>query len=104
MLDSIHAHNNNDENENRETMQKILQEYERNVDLTVESTECTPGSQVGDNYMSVVKRVKIIGKVPNDLYGDTGRMNRDLITKPNRKKKRFQKKFFNQQQLQCPHT
>lgn len=70
MLDSINTTNNNDTNENKETMEKILQEFERNF-LTIESTECSPGSQIGDNYMSVVKRVKIMGKLAND----TGKSN-----------------------------
>lgn len=69
MLDSLNT-SNNDTNENKETIEKILQEYERNF-LTIESTECFPGSLPGDNYMSVVKRVKIVGKLAND----TGKSN-----------------------------
>lgn len=70
MLESFNSTNNNDENENKETIEKILREFERDHGLTVDSTECTPGSQVGDNYMSVVKRVKIIGKL---THGDSGK-------------------------------
>lgn len=66
MLETFNSTNNNDENENKETIEKILRDFERNSYLTVETTACSPGSQVGDNYMSVVKRVKIIGKLSND--------------------------------------
>lgn len=71
MLDSIHSTNNNDDSENKETLEKILREFERNFNLKIESTHCSPGSQIGDNYMSVVKRVKIIGK----LASDSGKLN-----------------------------
>lgn len=66
MLDAYNSTNNNDENENRETIEKILREFERNYNLTVDLIESSPGSQIGDNYMSVVKRVKVIGKIAND--------------------------------------
>lgn len=66
-MDSFDSTNNNDETEkeNIETIEKILQEFENNYSLKVETTECTPGSQLGDNYMSIVKRVKVTGKLAN---------------------------------------
>lgn len=64
MLDSLHSTNNNEEDENHETIEKVLQEFEKNY-LKVENMECSPGSQLGDNYMSIVKRVKVSGKLAN---------------------------------------
>lgn len=66
MLDPFNSTNNNDENEHRKSMEKILQDFETNLDLTVKSIEYSPGSEVGDNYMSVVNRVKIIGALADD--------------------------------------
>lgn len=74
---SFDSTNNNDEFENKETIEKVLQEFERNYSLTVSSTECSPGSQVGDNYMSVVKRVKVVGTLSNDP--ESGKSNVFII-------------------------
>ncbi|KAG4073260.1 hypothetical protein HA402_008606 [Bradysia odoriphaga] len=77
MLESF---NNNVENEKKETIENILRQYERNYGLTVESTECTAGSKMGDNYMSVVKRIKIIGTLANGPDDDSV-FTRTLIVK-----------------------
>lgn len=77
MLDSTNNNsiNNNDEIENKETIQKVLQQFERNFNLTVTSTECSAGSEIGDNYMSVVKRVNVIGTLDND----SGKSNHQMF-------------------------
>ncbi len=90
MLESFDSTNNNDENENKETIQKILQEFERNYNLKVDSAECSPGSQIGDNYMSVVKRVKIIGRLAND----SGKYINQYFINKKKKKKKMKKKFI----------
>lgn len=65
MLDSIYSTNNNDENESPENIERILRDFEKNFHLKVDSIECSPGSQLGDNYMSVVKRIKVTGHLAN---------------------------------------
>lgn len=64
--------NNNNQGENHDTIERVLRRSERDFNLTVESIVCTAGSQVGDNYMSVVKRVKVRGRMARD-QGNTSR-------------------------------
>ncbi|XP_055549442.1 uncharacterized oxidoreductase dhs-27 [Wyeomyia smithii] len=48
--------------ERRESVEKLLKLSENDVHLTVDSIECLPGSQQGDNYMSIIKRILVRGK------------------------------------------
>lgn len=68
MLDPVNSTNNNDEddNEHKKAIEKILQEFESNYDLSVKSIQYSSGSEVGDNYMSVVNRLKIIGELADN--------------------------------------
>ena len=43
----------------------LLRNFEKNDTILIDSFECLAGSQLGDNYMSVVKRVKICGRFNN---------------------------------------
>lgn len=51
------------ENESPEVMQHVLRKYENNNNLLVTSCNSVMGTRMGDNYMSVVKRVKVQGKI-----------------------------------------
>lgn len=51
------------ENESTEVMQHVLRKYENNNNLLVTSCNSVMGTRMGDNYMSVVKRVKVQGKI-----------------------------------------
>lgn len=48
--------------ESLESMQRILRISEKDATLTVDRVDCSAGSRKGDNYMSVVKRVYVVGK------------------------------------------
>ncbi|XP_058447777.1 uncharacterized protein LOC131428120 isoform X1 [Malaya genurostris] len=48
--------------ERREGVEKLLKLSENDAQLTVDSIECLPGSQQGDNYMSIIKRILVRGK------------------------------------------
>lgn len=43
-------------------VEKLLKLAENDTHLTVDSIECLPGSQQGDNYMSIIKRILVRGK------------------------------------------
>lgn len=49
-------------NESIEILQRILRKYEGNDSIHLTSCKSALGSRIGDNYMSVVKRVSVIGK------------------------------------------
>ncbi|KAJ6635338.1 hypothetical protein Bhyg_13923 [Pseudolycoriella hygida] len=101
MFDSVHSSNNNDENENRETIEKVLQENGRNYNLTVESIECSPGSQIGDNYMSVVKRVKVYGKLGTAAFTRTLIVKRQIASISRRELFRCDEAFENEIAAYC---
>lgn len=54
------------ENESKENIERLLRNFERNDTISIDCIECSPGSQLGDNYMSVVKRVHVIGTYNNE--------------------------------------
>lgn len=73
MLNNNNNNNNNnyndcekDENESIKNIERILRAFEQNNSITICNIECSPGSQLGDNYMSVVKRVKVFGNYNNN--------------------------------------
>lgn len=49
------------ENESKETIEQILRYYECDDSIFVKMIICMAGSQDGDNYMSVVKRLIVTG-------------------------------------------
>lgn len=57
---------NGENDESIKNIEKILRQYEQNSSIMVYNIECSPGSRLGDNYMSVVKRVKVFGKYNGD--------------------------------------
>lgn len=50
------------ENESTEILERILRKFESNESIQLTSCKSALGSHIGDNYMSVVKRVSVIGK------------------------------------------
>lgn len=50
------------ENENTEILERILRKFEKNESIQLTICKSALGSRIGDNYMSVVKRVSVIGK------------------------------------------
>lgn len=50
------------DNESTEIMERILRQFEKNESINLTSCKSAYGSHIGDNYMSVVKRVSVIGK------------------------------------------
>ncbi|XP_055644094.1 uncharacterized protein LOC129780139 [Toxorhynchites rutilus septentrionalis] len=48
--------------EQLDSVENVLKLAENDTELTVDSIECLPGSQQGDNYMSIIKRVLVRGK------------------------------------------
>lgn len=48
--------------ERLDSVEKLLKLSEKDTHLTVASIECLPGSQQGDNYMSIIKRILVRGK------------------------------------------
>lgn len=61
------------ENESIQELECILRKWENDDTLALSQIECLPGSRQGDNYMSIIKRVKVEGKWKNNengkLYG-----------------------------------
>lgn len=51
-----------DAQEQQASVEKLLKLTENDTNLTVDSIECLPGSQQGDNYMSIIKRILVRGK------------------------------------------
>lgn len=51
-----------DSQEQQDNVEKLLKLAENDTHLTVDSIECLPGSQQGDNYMSIIKRIFVRGK------------------------------------------
>lgn len=49
------------ENESKETIEQILRYFECDDSILVKMMQCMAGSQDGDNYMSVVKRLIVSG-------------------------------------------
>lgn len=47
----------------------LLKQYEKDDTLKVQQISISPGSCDGDNYMSIVKRLKITGKWKNNSDG-----------------------------------
>lgn len=58
--------NGGNDDESIKNIEKILRQYEQNYSIVIYNIECSPGSRLGDNYMSVVKRVKVFGKYNGD--------------------------------------
>lgn len=50
------------EPEDRESIEKMLRCSEKDESIVLSSIECSPGSRLGDNYMSIVKRVRVKGR------------------------------------------
>lgn len=50
------------EPEDRESIEKLLRFSETDESIVLSSIECSPGSRLGDNYMSIVKRVRVRGR------------------------------------------
>ncbi|XP_065076127.1 uncharacterized protein LOC135699743 [Ochlerotatus camptorhynchus] len=48
--------------EQLDSVEKLLKLVENDTHLSVDSIKCGPGSQQGDNYMSIIKRIKVRGK------------------------------------------
>lgn len=57
------------ENESIQELERILRKWENDDTLVLSQIECLPGSRQGDNYMSIIKRVKIEGKWKNNENG-----------------------------------
>lgn len=57
------------ENESPSMLQRVLRKYENNKNLLVISCDSVMGTRMGDNYMSVVKRVKVLGHI-NGIDGE----------------------------------
>lgn len=55
--------------ENINTIEAVLQRYHNNNDLQILDIKCEPGSKTGDNYMSVIKRVKMLIRDENSNSG-----------------------------------
>lgn len=49
-------------NEEQGSVENVLKLVKSAAQLSVDNIECTPGSQQGDNYMSIIKRVQVRGK------------------------------------------
>jgi hypothetical protein len=45
--------------ENIKTIEAVLQRYYCNNNLQILDIKCGPGSKMGDNYMSLIKRIKV---------------------------------------------
>lgn len=52
---------NSVENEDIKCIERILRIYEQNRTISIEEIDCTAGCLLGENYMSVVKRVQVSG-------------------------------------------
>lgn len=48
--------------EQLDSVEKLLKQVKNDTHLSVDSIECVPGSQQGDNYMSIIKRILVRGK------------------------------------------
>lgn len=48
--------------EQLDNVEKLLKLVKNDTHLSVDSIECVPGSQQGDNYMSIIKRILVRGK------------------------------------------
>lgn len=51
--------------ENQSFLRDILRKFNKEENLIITSLECTRGSEIGDNYMSVVNRLKTTIKFNN---------------------------------------
>lgn len=49
------------EAEDRDSVETLLRRFEQDDLIVLDNIECTPGSRLGDNYMSIVKRVRVTG-------------------------------------------
>lgn len=56
---------NNEFIESLETIENILKYYHGDSGLQVRTLDCAAGTQEGDNYMSVIKRIIVKGKFHN---------------------------------------
>lgn len=59
------TNNDREFEEKLETIQKVLQEYYGDYDLQLNYIHCGAGSKIGDNYMSVIKKIHVKGKRKN---------------------------------------
>lgn len=51
--------------ENQSFLRDILRKFYNKENLIITSLECSRGSEIGDNYMSVVNRLKTTIKINN---------------------------------------
>lgn len=49
------------EGEDRDMIQMVLRQSSNDDTIVLKHIECEPGSRLGDNYMSIVKRVHVSG-------------------------------------------
>lgn len=60
-----------DEIEYKENVERILQDFECNESICIDKVKCVAGCKDGDNYMSVVKRIFVIGKFNENEGADS---------------------------------
>lgn len=48
--------------EQQGSVENVLKLVKNGTQLSVANIECSPGSQQGDNYMSIIKRIQVRGK------------------------------------------
>lgn len=48
--------------EQQDSVENVLKLVKNGTHLSVANIECSPGSQQGDNYMSIIKRIQVRGK------------------------------------------
>lgn len=60
-MTKVNADGSEVEPEDRDVIEKLLRRTEKNESIVLDTIECSPGSRLGDNYMSIVKRVRVKG-------------------------------------------